>query len=374
VADPSLSVLLSQVLLAYTIELDNEFELQMSKTYARPFLTSIVMLSNFLRYVRDDGTTVDEIALRSCAQVKDVASVVGGMERWGYATVDHADPGLAPMRKGFGSGSGVKRATMIRPSMVGRLALEKWSPLPVEIERRWRERLGAGQVDDLKRALREIDRRSDDALPHFLPIVGGLMFAEVVPTGEPKESDDEVPALLARALLALTLEVERGAPVSLPLCANVLRVLDATGAPVKDLPRMTGVSKEAVATSLTNLQKLGLVDVGPLHGGRWKAATITSAGEDARVELAQRIDDAERAWEGRFGADAVGALRSSLRAILDRPGGEDGALSAGLVTPPGGWRATKRYKSLTDAFVEDPCAGLPHHPMVLHRGGWPDGS
>jgi hypothetical protein len=25
-------------------------------------------------------------------------------------------------------------------------------------------------------------------------------------------------------------------------------------------------------------------------------------------------------------------------------------------------------------MINDPSAGLPHYPMVLHRGGWPDGS
>jgi hypothetical protein len=38
-------------------------------------------------------------------------------------------------------------------------------------------------------------------------------------------------------------------------------------------------------------------------------------------------------------------------------------LFAGLAPYPDGWRAA----------VPSPVA-LPHHPMVLHRGGYPDGS
>ena len=38
-------------------------------------------------------------------------------------------------------------------------------------------------------------------------------------------------------------------------------------------------------------------------------------------------------------------------------------LSKGLGPPPGGWRAAVRAK-----------ATLPQYPMVLHRGGFPDGS
>ena len=38
-------------------------------------------------------------------------------------------------------------------------------------------------------------------------------------------------------------------------------------------------------------------------------------------------------------------------------------LSKGLGPPPGGWQAAVRAK-----------ATLPQYPMVLHRGGFPDGS
>jgi hypothetical protein len=45
-----------------------------------------------------------------------------------------------------------------------------------------------------------------------------------------------------------------------------------------------------------------------------------------------------------------------------------------LRPPPGGWRAQRPYLSQARAVAADPAAGLPHHPMVRHRGGWPDGS
>ena len=43
---------------------------------------------------------------------------------------------------------------------------------------------------------------------------------------------------------------------------------------------------------------------------------------------------------------------------------------------PSKWRLARRglYKRWTDAFVRSPRDALPHYPMVLHRGGWPDGS
>jgi len=41
---------------------------------------------------------------------------------------------------------------------------------------------------------------------------------------------------------------------------------------------------------------------------------------------------------------------------------------------PGGWRARNPYLRQTTAVLDDPDGALPHYPMVLHRGGWPDGS
>jgi hypothetical protein len=43
-------------------------------------------------------------------------------------------------------------------------------------------------------------------------------------------------------------------------------------------------------------------------------------------------------------------------------------------TGPGGWRARNPYLRQTTAVLDDLGAALPHYPMVLHRGGWPDGS
>jgi len=58
-----------------------------------------------------------------------------------------------------------------------------------------------------------------------------------------------------------------------------------------------------------------------------------------------------------------------LERILDHP-----QLSGGLTPYPDGWRASKPYAHRTQALIADPRRALPHHPMVLHRGGWPDGS
>jgi hypothetical protein len=373
---PALSVLLSHTLVAFAIEFDNEFELQLSKTYARPFLTSIVMWSNFMRFVDASGVPVGELVALSCLPKEAIGSVVGGMERWGYITVDH-DPanGVPPVRKGFGTASGLRPDTLIFQSMVGTLASERWAPLAHEIEERWKGRMGAELVEGLREALAAVQSKTGLVMPHFLPIVGeGGLFTRVELGDGASETDDELPGLLSRVLLAFTLDYERGSDVSLPVGANILRVLDVDPAPLKDLPSMAGVSKEAVSLSMTWLEKSGAVAVEPHPSARGKVVRLTSNGVDAQQAYHRRQGEVETDWETRFGKDAIAALRAPLEQILDQPGGEDGALSSGLVTPPGGWRGKGRYKAQTTGFIESPSAGLPSHPMVLHRGGWPDGS
>ena len=56
--------------------------------------------------------------------------------------------------------------------------------------------------------------------------------------------------------------------------------------------------------------------------------------------------------------------------------GPDPAASRGKVIrlTPRGQSAQDEYLRQTTAVLNDPGAALPHYPMVLHRGGWPDGS
>ena len=370
-----LSVLLSQVLVAFTIELDNEFESQVAKTWARPNGVSLVMWSNYMRFVREDGTPIRELVERSRLPKESVVSITGGMERWRYVTVDWSGTGAPPQRKGFGSGRGVKSDTLIRPSMTGELAQRLWGPLPLEVQQRWESRLGEGLVADLRAALAAVLDDIDLVMPHFLPVVGGGgMFAHAELEAGTSEPDPDLSALLSRVLLAYTIEHEDAADVSLPIGSNVLRVLGTDRVRVRDIPLATGVSKEAVAMSMTWLDSAGHITVEPDPSGRGKVVRITASGVQAQGAHARRLAEAEGAWETRFGKARIDALRRALEAILNQPGGEDGPLSAGSVPPPGAWRGKGRYKPLTDAFVADPAGALPYYPMVLHRGGWPDGS
>lgn len=75
-----------------------------------------------------------------------------------------------------------------------------------------------------------------------------------------------------------------------------------------------------------------------------------------------------------FWARAAGAQDEGLRAALLAVLSQREALVAGLVPPPGCWRGENPYLAQTKRLLTDPTAALPWQPMVLHRGGWPDGS
>ena len=63
----------------------------------------------------------------------------------------------------------------------------------------------------------------------------------------------------------------------------------------------------------------------------------------------------EANWRARFGDE--------LGAALDAIVGDESLLREGMRPYPDGWRASVRAPAM-----------LPHYPMVLHRGGYPDGS
>jgi len=65
----------------------------------------------------------------------------------------------------------------------------------------------------------------------------------------------------------------------------------------------------------------------------------------------------------RFGTDNIGNLRESLERLVSEPTAQLSPLFKGLEPYPDGWRASVRKPDT-----------LPHYPMVLHRGGFPDGS
>ena len=71
---------------------------------------------------------------------------------------------------------------------------------------------------------------------------------------------------------------------------------------------------------------------------------------------------------------ALMSARDDLRAALQAVVSQRDAMAQGLEPPEGCWRSQPPYLAQTKRLLADPTKALPWQPMVLHRGGWPDGS
>jgi DNA-binding MarR family transcriptional regulator len=143
-----------------------------------------------------------------------------------------------------------------------------------------------------------------------------------------------------------------------------LRVLDLAGTRPGDLPRLTGVSREGNAMCVGWLERHGCVEAVPdTTARRGKLIRLTPKGEKAQQKYRRLLRATEEAWRARFGADAIDDLRAALEAVVGDGTVEASPLGLGLVPHPDNWRARVRRPET-----------LPHYPMVLHRGGYPDGS
>jgi DNA-binding MarR family transcriptional regulator len=363
-----LLTLLSYALVAFTIEFDNEFEHLMQHRTTRhgrtagsfhaPWLVSLAMWSNCMRFVDEKGITVRDLERRACTKTN-----LNGMERWGYIIVapDPADRRPKPSRSDW----------LIRATPSGRRAKEIWQPLPGVIEKRWRERFDDDAIDQLRQSLSAVVAKIDLELPDCLPILGYGLFSKDSnykqrPADEGRlatASSLPLYALLSKVLLAFAIDFELDSVVSLAISANVLRFVDQAGARVADLPTLSGASKEAITTSVGYLQRHGYAVIESLPApGRGKLVRLTAKGVHARETYLHLLDEIEPRWQERFGKESIRNLRSSLHKLVGEPT-RSSPLFRGLEPYPDGWRASTRKPDT-----------LPHYPLVLHRGGYPDGS
>ncbi|HEY7021261.1 MAG TPA: MarR family winged helix-turn-helix transcriptional regulator [Ktedonobacterales bacterium] len=363
-----LSALLSWALVAFTVEFDNEFEHRAPHRTTsfgatpgaghKPWLVSLVMWTNCMRYVGAAGVGVGE--MERLARTK---TNLAGMERWGYIVVapDPADSRPKPPATDW----------IVRTTPAGERAQEVWRPLFGEIEERWRTRFGKDDISQLRDALQAVVSQFDEELPDCLPILGyGLLSDNIIgakrkePAGrdESRDAPLSLAALLAKTLLAFTRDFERETGLSLAICADVLRPTGREGMSLRDLPRQSGVSKEATAMAVKFLEKRGyaVVEADP-GAGRSKTLRLTLKGLAALDSYQHLAPEIERRWEARYGEETRLQLRASLEQLIGVPSAQ--LLMSGMTPYPDGWRAA----------VPKP-ETLPYQPMVLHRGGFPDGS
>lgn len=349
-----LSTLLSQVLIAYAIEADSGFESVMPHRTSMGtgegrglWLTSFAMWANFLRLVDAEGTPLSDLA--GAAALTNLA----GLQRWHY--IDVAGPRgeeIVTLRKG---GAATNRV---------------WPKVVAGMERRWETRYGA-HLAVLRDAVADLLGQLAVAFPAYLPVVhpGNGMFTALPEPDDRSVVDrrDLEPAptvvLLAQLLLALTVEIEADQELSLPLAANVVRVLATAPTATRDLSTLTGTSREAVTMSLGWLERNFLISV-TRHPdlARAKLAALAGPGEAAWADHVDQVTRVEKRWRAAYGAGRMQAVRSALVQMVGDGGFAVSPLRA-AVNPAFGWRSQVAVREV-----------LPHHPMVLHRGGYPDGA
>jgi hypothetical protein len=383
-----LNGLLSALLVAYTIEFDGEFERLMphvttlfgaggpepgvsktGKQFGRPWLASQAMWSNGMRFVSTDGIPAAEMAA--------LPINFNGLQRWGYIYC-RPDPGAADDAR--------LAESVIRPTRDGMRAQAIWSALEGVVDLRWQDRFGTGLTDALRDCLRAVaDQIAGQAggpmPPLYLPVVGygdGMRTPRDLgvfppPVFAPSESDLSV--LLSRVLLAFTLDYEAASKLSVAIGANVLRVLNGSGVRLPEIPVLTGVSKEAVQACVGFLERHDCLTVGPEPAGRrGKVVVLTERGMAAQAKWRRVSAEVEIGWRDRFGTAVIDRLAQVAAEMLAHQTGDRATLGLGLVPYGQGWRGRPPYLSQSEAYVRDPGAALPHHPTVLHRGGYPDGA
>ena len=362
----SLSAVLSQALVAFTIECDNEAEHRIphrTQNYGvsalgyGAWLVSMAMYENCLKFVGEEPITVAELE-----RLARTGTNLDGMRRWSYITIDGTSKKIRKSRPGPGA--------VLRATPRGLQAREVWAPIAGLTEQRWRERFGAEPVARLKDALLAVVTQLDPGLPDCLPILGANLASRAPDPALPPRptpvdlSTLPLSALMSRVLLSFALNYERESALSLAVSANLLRVLSEEGIRLRDLPGLTGISKEAVSWALGILVRARLAAEEPdPAASRGKVALLTPRGTAARRAYQDLLSTTEERWRDRFGADSIAALRQPLEALATGSQGHLPPLFGGLEPYPDGWRARV-----------SPPGVLPYYPMVLHRGGYPDGS
>jgi hypothetical protein len=306
-----LSALLSQVLVAYTVEFDNELELRMGEAGYTGARLSLVLWSNLMRFVSDAGISVRDLAAQALDEPTAIKFQLGCLERWGFVALDwetHAESDKAnagsrshrALRDGWGSGRGIGAAWVVLLTAKGSKAKETWPRLFDVIDERWRKRFGDEHINRLRASLLEIVGRIDVELPQAVTNVRGRTFPARVTRSA---AALPVPTLLSQTLLAFAIEFERESDTPLAFCANVLRVLGDKAIRVSDIPRLTGGSPEMTAIGWQLKPYVAVVPDPAARRG--KVARLTARGIMAQRNYHPLVAQIEKRWGSRYGEDAI---------------------------------------------------------------------
>lgn len=385
-----LSSLISQVLVAYTVEFDNEFERQMAERGFPGSRLSLLVWAKLIRFIPESGARVDDLRVQIPKPIQHLKHELGCLERWGFIVLESkagipAVPGTGARRAvrrgtriGWGSGRGIRADWIVRLTDKGRSAGEVWPPLLEQIDARWESSFGNEHIRRLRKLLADLLTQVKVGSAQR---PGGRRAHEL--------GRLSLPRLLMQALRAFANEFDRRSSTPLSLCANTIRVLGQTPISVAELPRLTGASPETCGIGW-QLKPYVIVEPDPKRA-RGKVVRLSPRGLEAQRDYHRLVGQIEAEWETRFGKRPFQQLRESLQAMFTDPDGKPPPIVAGLIPPPGvaraggpapslgrrevGPAARKRMRDLvaqTESFVRDPARALPHFPLWdMNRGFGP---
>lgn len=362
-----LSALLSQLLVAFTIECDNEFERRMLDS-GHPGHLSLVVWSNLLRFVPKGGLAFGELAAKALVTRESLKHQLGCLERWKF--VGLGPDGTPGPRDGWGSGRGIRSDWIVRPARKGASAISIWPGLPGLIEQRWENRFGRAPIENLRLSLAAVLDHLEFDLPHALPPGLPLEAIERYPP-RPRHSAAKLPlaTLLSQTLLAFAIEFDRASLATLAISANVLRVLDLDGVRVSDLPKLTGCSPETTAIGWRLKQSGFVIEAPDPAARRGKIVRLTERGRHAQLAYPRLAGQIEDRWAAPDLRERLEKIRTPvlaegliLPAGVIRSGVEAPAVGRGEI----GVAARRRTRDViaqTRAFIADPLRTLPHYPL-----------
>ncbi len=353
----------SAAFVAYSIELDNEFEHRMAhRTSADrklgrrgPWLASVAMWATCLRFIPETGLTIGDLW-----KAAGVRTNLHGMRRWGYIGID-------PMG-GSEARAHTSPKSLITLTEPGRRAKAIWSELPATMEERWQARFGGEAVRELLTGLTELDRALAADLPDCLPILGPDLSckASIRPLSDGATPDSPASRplgdrslyfLLARVLLAYAVEFESRSSMAMAITVNIVPHLSG-GPRSREIASRAGVSTEGCEMALTTLRGRGMIK----PRSRGGPVELTEKGHASIREWQRDLAELEEIWRSRH-RDALERVASALVGMGMSTDVKDERVAEGLKPYPDGWRAKR-----------PPIQLLPAFPMVLHRGGYPDGA
>jgi hypothetical protein len=339
-----ITALLSQVLIALTIETDNEFEHRTPHFTSDhghhgsfgPWLTSYAMYANFLRFVPDDGIVMSELAAKA-GYPPPVHPAYHGMWRWGYVTYEPDISGSTPKKK--------DGDVIVRLHPVNASARASWAAVVDDMATRWQAR----GLDALQAALIPIVEAIDRPLPEYMPLVG---FGRRQPDlGNPESRpaiELDLLGLLSQALLVMAYEFEATSELALGTYSGLLEPLTDEPVATRHLYEITGIAAKEWSSAMNQLAKAGLAEV----GGKPKTLALTAAGLAAKAAAAKTL----QAVQAKHYGPSFEHLRRELEAVV-----------------ADAWEWTEPYPDNWRSKVKVPHR-LAHFPVVSHRGGYPDGS